>query len=94
MEALTFLLMAGLLIAPWFIAGLQIWGWLFVAIVCTVIAWELWSVAHRVNGKRMSISQRFWAYSKTNPRGAIAVLAAVTVGWLMLVGHLAAKLIK
>lgn len=93
MEALTFLAMAALLIVPWFIAGLTSWGWLFVAIVLLVGVWELWSVMHPVNGKKRTISQKFWAYSKENPKGAWTILACVTAGWLILVYHLAVKML-
>lgn len=89
-EPAFFVVLAGLLIAPWFLAGLNAWGWLFVLVVCTVIAFEVYSVLT----SKKTISQHFWAFSRKNPKTAWKILGATTVGWFLLMWHLAVKMLN
>lgn len=72
------------LTVPWFVAGLNIWGWLFVIMALCVLGFEIYSVATK--GK--TISRRFWEFRKEHPRSAYGILACMTIGYLLLVFHL------
>jgi hypothetical protein len=83
-----FILLAGLLIAPMFYAGVPEFGWTFVAITICVIIGEI--VAKIRTGR--TLSQLFWRVSKENPRRALIALIALTLGWVALVWHLLEKM--
>ena len=83
-----FILLAGLLVAPMFLAGVPLFGWTFVAIVIVVLAGEIMA---KVRTGR-TLSQLFWKVSKDKPRRALAALIALTLGWIALMWHLAEKL--
>ena len=84
LEAIGLIAMLVFLIAPWFIVGLNIWGWLMVVIAATVIGFEIYSTIK--NGK--TISQIFWAFRKQHKYSAYGVLIGATIGWLLLIWHL------
>lgn len=86
-EALSLLAMIALLIAPWFIVGLHIWGWLFVCISLTVLGFEGYS--YFKYGK--TISQIFWAFKKKHPISAWIVFLITSIGWIILGVHLLNK---
>ena len=69
---------------PWFLAGLKIWGWLFLGIAALVLLTEWYSIKH--NGK--TISSLFGDFYDSNPKTAVGVLLSVSCGWLALVAHL------
>ena len=71
-------------IVPWFLVGLNIWGWLFVAIALLVIGFEIYSV---ITNKK-TLTQLFGKFKKTHPKTAKAVLVVSSLGWLCLIIHL------
>ena len=83
-----FFLLAGLLIAPMFWAGVPLFGWTFVAITVCVIVGEI--VAKVRTGR--TLSQLFWKVSKVRPKRALAALIALSLGWAALMWHLAEKM--
>lgn len=83
-ETLSLIAMLVFLIAPWFLAGLNIWGWLFVCIAALVIGFEIYSTIK--NGK--TISQIFWIFKKAHPRTAWVIFIGASIGWIMLGIHL------
>ena len=87
-QAPFFVLLAGLLIAPMFYAGVPLFGWTFVAITVCVIIGEI--VAKIKTGR--TLSQLFWKVSKEKPRRALIALIALTLGWVALMWHLLEKL--
>jgi len=72
-------------IVPCFVVGLNIWGWLFTAMMLLVAAWEVYSYAK----DRKTISQKFRAWARLNPKKSWYVLGALTSGWFFLMIHLA-----
>ena len=83
-ETVSLIAMVVITIVPWFLAGLNIWGWLFTVIFGVVGLFEAYSV-HK-NDK--TISQLFWKFRDEHPKSAYAVLASVSVGWILLIVHL------
>ena len=83
-----FLLLAGLLVAPMYWAGVPLFGHTFVGIVLVVIIGEI--VAKIRTGR--TLSQLFWKVSKERPRRALIALIALTLGWIALMWHLAEKM--
>ena len=83
-ETLSLIAMLVFLIAPWFIVGLNIWGWLMVVIAGAVIGFEIYSTIK--NGK--TISQIFWKFRKEHKASAYGVLIGATIGWGLLIWHL------
>lgn len=97
LEILSLVVMGALMIVPWFIVGLPNWGWLFIVICLAVLIWEGWSQWK----KNMTISRQFWNWSikvvdgkKVNIWKAWLVLASLQLGWLMLLFHLAIKMLN
>lgn len=76
--------MALALIVPWFIAGLNIWGWLAICVALLVIGFEIYSTIK--NDK--TISKIFWEYKKNHPVGAWVVFGIASIGWVLLGYHL------
>ena len=83
-----FLLLAGLLVAPMYWAGIPLFGHTFAVIVLVVIAGEI--VAKVITGR--TLSQLFWKVSKERPRRALTALIALTLGWIALMWHLSEKM--
>jgi hypothetical protein len=83
-EGLGLVAMLVMLIAPWFIVGLPIWGWLFVVVGVAVGAFEIYSIIK--NDK--TISQIFWEFRDKHKWSAYGVLIGATVGWGLLIWHL------
>lgn len=77
---------AALFIAPWFLAGLVIWGILFSVIFCTVLGFEAFSIFK--NDK--TISRIFWEFRDKHPKTAYGILTCSSLGWIALVIHLLA----
>ena len=86
LETISLIAMLVFLIAPWFLAGLNIWGWLFVCVAALVIGFEIYSTIK--NDK--TISKIFWEFKEKHPRTAWAVFGAASIGWLLLGIHLLA----
>ena len=84
LEMLGLILMMAFFIAPWFIVGLNIWGWLFACAGILVGIWEAYSTIK--NDK--TISQIFWDYRDENPVKAYVVLGFASLGWVLLILHL------
>jgi len=89
-ENLFLAMLAFLMIAPPFLAGLKTWGWFMVCLVLLVLCFEGVSVA--MYGK--TISRMFWELNGAHPRTAWAVLMAWTGAYFGLVWHLGGKKIK
>jgi len=92
-QALFIAAIAALWIAPWFLAGLNLWGWFWVCVVVLVIAFEIIAVVitkHKI-GKSRTLSQMFWDYSKDHKWQAWAIVASITVRWIALILHLVGK---
>jgi hypothetical protein len=87
-EAAFILLLAFCLIFPMFWVGVPMFGWFFVTVVVALGLWEGIAVLKT----RRTLSQLFWAVSKKHPRKAIIALSILSVGWIALMFHLAAKL--
>jgi len=51
---------------------------------------EWWAVSTTGN----SVSQHFWLYSETNPKGAFIILGCMGIMWVALLLHLGTKLTK
>ncbi len=83
-ETISLVAMFGLLIIPWFVVGLYIWGWLFAVLCCIIGAWEIYSVVK--NNK--TISQIFWEFRKEHPKTAYGVIGCISLGWILLIVHL------
>ena len=83
-EAVALTCMAAFFIAPWFIAGLNLWGWCFVAIMAVVLLCELIGTLKYDK----TISRMFWEYRAGHKAAGNAILACLSVGWLILVLHL------
>jgi hypothetical protein len=83
-EAISLAAMFIMFIIPWFIAGLYIWGWLFVALCSLVGIWEAYSVIK--NNK--TISRIFWEFRDEHPKTAYGVLCGISIGWILLIVHL------
>jgi hypothetical protein len=83
-EMISLIAMLVFLIAPWFLAGLAIWGWLFVGVAILVLGFEGYSTIK--NDK--TISQIFWEFKKNHPTGAWITFGLSTIGWLLLGYHL------
>ena len=92
-QALFIAAIAALWIAPWFLAGLNLWGWFWCCVVALVIVFEIIAVivTKRKIGKSRTLSQMFWDYSKDRPLQAWAIIASITVGWIALIWHLVGK---
>ena len=82
--------LAFLLIAPPFLAGLKTWGWFMVALVMLVLGTE--GIAVAMYGK--TISRMFWELNGAHPKTALAVIGAWTVAYFGLVWHLGGKKIE
>jgi hypothetical protein len=89
-ESLSVLGIFALLTVPWFLAGQTRMGYLFVGVTVLMGIFEGVSMLQR----KQTLSQQFWAWSKTHKAGAILVLFTVTLGWVGLVWHLAVKLFE
>ncbi len=76
--------MAVLLIAPWFLAGLYIWGWLAVCVGLLVVGFEIYSL---IKYDR-TISRTFSEFRKEHPKTAYSVLTGASIGWILLMVHL------
>lgn len=63
-ETVSLIAMVVITTVPWFIAGLNIWGWLFVVIFGIVGLFEGYSVWK--NDK--TISQLFWKFREEHPK--------------------------
>jgi hypothetical protein len=83
-------ILAFLMIAPPFLAGLKTWGWFMVTLVLLVLCTE--GIAVAVWGK--TISRMFWELNGAHPRTAWAVLIAWTGAYFGLVWHLGGKKIE
>lgn len=78
------------LIAPWFFVGLPWWGWFFASVVVLLGLWELASSIVL----DCTLSQQLWKWSRARPSWKTwALLAVVSLGWLAVVLHLAAKVL-
>lgn len=77
-------LMALFFTVPWFVVGLNLWGWFFVCVDVLLAIFEAISV--KTKGK--SLSQTFWDFIKIHPKTGIVVLSSVTIGWIILMLHL------
>jgi hypothetical protein len=76
--------MLAFLIVPWFIAGLNIWGWMAVCVAALVICFEIYSIIK--NDK--TISRIFWEYKEKHPIAAWIVFGIASIGWILLGYHL------
>lgn len=83
-EAIAMLTMTALFIAPWFIAGLYIWGWMVAVIGLVVVGYEIY--ATQKYDKTMS--QLFWDFKKEHPKTAWGLFVCATLGWILLGFHL------
>lgn len=86
LEAFSLIAMLAFLIAPWFLVGLNIWGWLMICIAACVLGFEAYS--YFKNGK--TISQIFWKFRKEHKWSAYGVLIGASIGWILLIIHLLA----
>lgn len=86
--------MASCWLIPFSLVGLNLWTIMFAVVIAVVILFELISLytTKKETGKSRTLSQQFWDFSRLEPRKAVAVLAAITVGWIALIWHLAEKL--
>ena len=90
-EVIFFIVFAGLLVGSWLLmkgVGKWFWSIMFAVIAATVAITE--GIAYLMT--HHTISQLFWIYSQSNPKGAWTILALVTVGWLLFMAHLSEKL--
>lgn len=85
-DAVTLTAMFLFLIVPWFLAGLNIWGWLFVCGALVVLGFEIYSTIK--NNK--TISRIFWEFKSKHPYAAWIIFGAASIGWALLGFHLLA----
>ena len=80
----AFLLLWVALTVAFFLAGLQVWGWLWLAILCCVV------VAEAVSWFRSSrtITQVFGAWARQHKVQAGVLLSGMAVSWGLLLLHL------
>ncbi len=78
------LLAMALWTAPWFISGRKTLGWLFLALDLAVGGAEIYEVAR--NGQ--TISQQFGVWGAANPHEMVALVAAVSVGFVLFALHM------
>jgi len=83
-KGIAVLTMALLFTVPWFLVGLNIWGWFFVSLCVLLILFEL--ISYKITGK--TLSRTFWEFMKANPKSGIAILVSLTAGFAILMLHL------
>ena len=73
-----------ILTATFFLIGLQVWGWLWVGILLSVV------VAEAVSWFRFSrtLTQRFGEWATTHRGQALLLLTGMAVAWGLLLAHL------
>ena len=89
MSTSDFLLVAFVLLwlaltAAFFLAGLQVWGWLWLAILLLVAIAEL--ISKLTSGR--TITQQFKAYAATHRWQAGLILLGMAGAWALLLLHL------
>ena len=89
MEIIFMLTMLCLLVGPFAIFGL--WYWFFTMLTIAVIVGLAELVATLITGN--TLSQRFWKWSKQNKTKAWIAIGSLFIGWIMLLIHLAWKMI-
>jgi len=93
-DALFFLSLTALFIAPFFLmprtAGRWRWVTLFLGFAAVLAVCEAASAL----ATKATLSQLFWRWSETNPAAAWAVLACLAVGWVLVIIHMARKLLR
>lgn len=86
-DVLQVVTMCLLLIIPWFLAGLNMWGYLFSLIILIFIGFETLSI--RLRGH--TLSSRFWSYKAENKKKSVYILISMVVAWTILILHLTYK---
>lgn len=87
-EAIFVVSLLALLVVPFAVVGLWWWFW-------TMLIIGLWVVAVEIVSKikdRKTISQKFWGWSLENEKKAWIILSCMLLGWLILLLHLAWKI--
>lgn len=91
-EVIFFIIFGILMVGSWLLMkGVGRWFWTILFGVIAALVGTAEGVAYIMT--HHTISQLFWAFSETNPGTAWLILGLVTVGWLMLMIHLATKMI-
>ncbi len=83
-ESIVVFIMLLFLVVPWFVVGLNIWGWFFVCVSILLGLFEF--ISYKITGK--TLSQTFWDFMKQHPKTGIVVLSSVSIGWIILMLHL------
>jgi membrane-bound metal-dependent hydrolase YbcI (DUF457 family) len=92
-DALFFLALAMLFFGPLFLMPRQArgkWLGLFAGFTVALAAWE--AISYFSTG--LTLSQLFWTFSESSPVAAWAIIGSLDVGWLLVLLHLARRLIK
>jgi hypothetical protein len=92
-DALFFVALAALFIAPFFLMPKPArprWIVLFVGFAVVLAICEAASYL----SAGLTLSQLFWKFSEINPTAAWIVLASLAAGWVLVLIHLARKLIQ
>jgi len=83
-EALAVIIMLSFWIVPWFVVGLNLWGWFFVCVAILLGIFEF--ISYKKTGK--TLSRTFWDFMKKNPKTGMVILGSITIGWCILILHL------
>ena len=89
MQTLFLLIILGLFTVPFAIFGL--WWWFFTMLAIAVIVGLAELIAVLKTG--MTLSQMFWKWSKNNKPKAWITIGCLFAGWVMLLIHLAWKML-
>ena len=97
MDIIFIVAMLACLIVPWAVFGLWWWFWMMTAIG---VVFGIFEIASKISTGK-TLSQRFWKWStekddfgeRPNIWKAWLVLGVLLSGWLMLLGHLAWKMV-
>ena len=83
-SGIAIIIMSLLFIVPWFVVGLNIWGWFFVCVCLLLGTFEL--IAYKTQGT--TLSGLFWKFMKANPKTGTWILISISAGWIILMLHL------
>ena len=84
-ETILLAAMIGFLTIPWFIVGLNIWGWFFVTMATVLLVFE--AISCWINDGK-TISRMFWEFSKKHKKTSYGILVCLAIAWILLILHL------
>jgi hypothetical protein len=91
-EILFFVVLGALFLGPLFlmpVTSRRRWLVLFAGFAAVLAVCE--AASYLSTGA--TLSQLFWRFSESSPTGAWAIIAALAIGWALVLAHLAKRLI-